>query len=450
MRNEPSSGTTTTASLQSRLDQLAVRHHVPGAVVGVLSGGEATLAATGVINHRTGVETTTDTLFQIGSVTKVWTATALAQLVAERRLDIDDPVRRHLPEFRVADPETSERVTIRHLLCHTSGIAGDLFVDTGRGDDCVERYVGECADLEQVHPLGATISYCNSGYVVLGRILEVLDGTTWDRVMRRRLYKPLGLQRTVTMPEHALLHRTAVGHVVAPEGTVGVTPIWSLPRSTGPAGAITSSAGDVLAFAAMHLSDDGLRWMQEPQVTLPDRWMLGDQWALGWILMDWEGGRVIGHDGSTTGQTAFLRIVPDAGVAIVLLCNGGDSRMLYQDLFGPLLAELAGVQLRRLPESPAEPAPVDLDRYADVWGSLMLGFDLRPDGGVLRGWREGRREAAPLYPRRSVVATPVDESLFVMEVEGEGTPVPAVFYDGGSDGRPQRLHLGARALTRMG
>jgi CubicO group peptidase (beta-lactamase class C family) len=442
-------------SLQELLDHLAARHRVPGAVVGVRQGDDTTLAATGVINRRTGVETTTDTLFHLGSITKVWTATAIVQLAAEGRLDLDDPVRRHLPNFRVADPAVSEKVTIRHLLTHTSGIGGDLFTDTGRGDDCVERYVEACADLPQVHDLGATMSYCNSGYGVLGRILEVLDATTWDRVMHRRLFKPLGLRHAVTLPEQALLHRAAVGHLLGPGGDEsGVAPFWHLPRSIGPAGGITAAAGDVLTFAAHHMTDPALQKMQQPQVALPERWTLGDHWGLGWILMDWEGGRVVGHDGSTVGQNAFLRIVPDAGVAIVLLTNGGDARGLYQDLFEPLLAELAGVRLRRMPTvPPGPPTPTDVDvdlaRFAGTWVSLILELDLRPDGdGVLRGTREGHGIAASLLPRRAVTATPLDASLFVVEAEGEPTPLPAVFYDPGADGRPTRLHMGGRALTR--
>jgi CubicO group peptidase (beta-lactamase class C family) len=421
---------------------------VPGAVVGIRHDGTTTVAATGLTNRRTGVETTADTLFHLGSITKLWTATVVVQLAAEGRLDLDDPVRCHLPDFRVANEDVSERVTIRHLLTHTSGIGGDLFLDTGRGDDCVERYVAACADLHQVHDLGATMSYCNSGYVILGRIVEVLDGENWDRVIRTRLRKPLGLQHAATLPEQALLHRTAVGHIPGPDGAQIVTPLWQLYRSVGPAGGVTASAADVLTFAALHFDDPGLQHMQEPQVTLPDRWMLGDHWGLGWIVMDWDGGRVIGHDGSTTGQNAFLRLVPHAGVAIVLLTNGGDGRGLYQDLFEPLLDTLAGVRLRRLPPVPAVPADVDLDEYAGAWESLMLRYELSPDGGVLRGTRKGIGIAAALAPTDDITVTPVDESLFIVEADGQATPMPAVFYDRGGDGRPALMHTGARAMTR--
>ncbi len=173
--------TTKARTLQDRLDVLREQHGVPAASVAVLQGEAIDAAASGILNLATGVEATADSLFQIGSITKVWTATLVMQLVDEGRIDLDEPVRRYLPNFRVADDGVSEAVTIRHLLTHTSGIDGDHFADTGRGDDALQRYVETCAELPQVHPPGATMSYCNTGYTVLGRMLEVVSepsGTT--------------------------------------------------------------------------------------------------------------------------------------------------------------------------------------------------------------------------------------------------------------------------------
>src|SRR5213078_3078408 len=119
----------------------------------VLQDGKITQAAAGVINLDTGVEATTDTLFQIGSISKVWTTTVIMQLADEGKLDLDAPVQTYLPGFKVADPEVSAAVTLRHLLTHTSGIDGDHFEDFGRGDDCLERYVDACATLGQTHPI---------------------------------------------------------------------------------------------------------------------------------------------------------------------------------------------------------------------------------------------------------------------------------------------------------
>ncbi|EEB9150708.1 beta-lactamase family protein, partial [Salmonella enterica subsp. enterica serovar Paratyphi B] len=109
-------------------------------------------------------------------------------------------------------------------------------------------------------------------------------------------------------------------------------PVWSLVRSNAPAGSMLAmTARDLLGFARMHidggvaadgtrvLSEESVRAMQQPQVVLPDLGLMGDSWGLGWEIFAWEGGPVIGHDGGTIGQTSFLRIVPEAGVAVVIL-----------------------------------------------------------------------------------------------------------------------------------
>lgn len=286
------------AHWQRRLSTLAARHGVPGATLGILQvrpGGEDELveAATGVLNKDTGVAVTTNSVFQIGSMSKVWTATLALQLVDEGLLDLDAPIVQVLPELQLGDPDVAKQVTMRHLLTHTSGIDGDVFTDTGRGDDCLEKYVDLLADVVQNHPLGATWSYCNSGFSLAGRVIEKLTGGTWDQALRDRIITPLGLQNTVTLPEEALLRLAAVGHVSEGEEEPKRATIWGLPRSLGPAGLITSTVADALAFARLHLNGgvapDGTRVLSEASVAamaeqhaeLPDKYSLGDSWGPG-------------------------------------------------------------------------------------------------------------------------------------------------------------------------
>ena len=193
-----------------RLAELAAE--VPGAVLGIWADGEQTIAPYGVLSTATGVETTADSVFQIGSVTKLWTATIVLQLVDEGRLALHSTVADLLPGVRIGREDVAGQVTVRQLLTHTSGIDGDIFTDTGRGDGCYERYTGLLADTDRAYPPGAAYSYCNSGFVLLGRIIEVLDGRSWDSALRARLIEPLGLEETCTLPEQAILHRAAVGH----------------------------------------------------------------------------------------------------------------------------------------------------------------------------------------------------------------------------------------------
>src|SRR5690242_10544171 len=197
------------ANWTARLNEIATEARVPGAALGIWADGQEILAAAGELNTATKVSVTADSLFQVGSITKIWTATMIMQLVDEGQLSLDTTVAEVLPGARLGAGDVSGQVTVRHLLTHTSGVDGDVFTDTGRGDDCLEKYVAQLSDVAQNHPLGATWSYCNSGFSLAGRVIEKLTGGTWDEAVRTRIAGPLGLKRTVTLPEEALLHRAA-------------------------------------------------------------------------------------------------------------------------------------------------------------------------------------------------------------------------------------------------
>src|SRR4249920_999175 len=115
----------------ARLSQLATEARVPGATLGIWSRGQEILAAHGVLNSATGVAVTTDSLFQVGSITKIWTATMIMQLIDEGLLSLDTAISQALPGVRLGASDVSGQVSVRHLLTHTSGIDGDIFTDTG-------------------------------------------------------------------------------------------------------------------------------------------------------------------------------------------------------------------------------------------------------------------------------------------------------------------------------
>jgi CubicO group peptidase (beta-lactamase class C family) len=456
--------TTKASTLTERLELLRERHGVPAASVAVLRGDEIDAAASGILNLGTGVEATSDSLFQIGSITKVWTATLAMQLVDEGQIELDAPVRRYLPDFRVADEEVSAAVTIRHLLTHTSGIDGDHFADAGRGDDCLERYVETCSELPQVHPLGATMSYCNTGFTVLGRVLEAVTGSVWDDLLRARLVEPLELTHTVTLPEDVLRFRAAIGHIEPPGQELRPAPAWGLPRTAGPAGAICSTPTELLAFAALHLrdgvgpagerllSEESARAMREPQVEVPTGG-IGEaeaHWGLGWSVYTWSGRTVVGHDGGTIGQAAFLRVVPDSGVAVALLTNGGDPFGLYRDLCGELLAEAARVELPPEPVPPESPLPVDtmlyVGRYDRAGASLEV---VSRDGGLvaIQTVTGLGSELTPEPVEMPLAALDTEREVFLAQHPAlKGAWLPVRFTTLG-DGR-RCLHVGGRATPR--
>ncbi|ONI80332.1 penicillin-binding protein [Saccharothrix sp. ALI-22-I] len=441
---------------QARLDELRAANHVPGATLAVLVDGEIHEFATGVLNRGTGVEATADSVFQLGSVAKIYTATLIMQLVEAGLLDLDAPVRDVLPDFTVADAEASRTITPRQLLSHTSGLSGDFHLDTGRGDDCIARYVEGCADLAQDCPPGTTVSYSGSGYVVLGRIAEVLTGMTWDQALKERVLAPLGLDHTMMLPEDLLRFRSAMGHLGEPGQDPDPAPVWEMmPRGFGPGAIVCASAADVVRLAKAHLDGGasvltpaGVAAMQERQVDVPDKWTVSaDGWGLGWTLYDWDGTPGFGHDGAATGQYAYLRVVPGAGVAVALLTNGGGARPLATALLGELLAETAGVPV---PE-PFGPREVD----ADITPHLGT---YRREGVVIT---VGTRSGAPhlryefvdgmkAYPSMDMDLLPVTDTVFAASGAGPSFSdayMPVVFSTL-TDGR-KCCYIGMRAAPKV-
>ncbi|MEV4754351.1 serine hydrolase domain-containing protein [Micromonospora sp. NPDC049559] len=450
--------------LRERLPALLAEHGVPGAAVAVSLDGELAEYATGVLNTATGVAATTDSLFQIGSITKVWTATLLMQLVDDGLLDLDAPVRRYLPDFRLADEAAAAAITTRQLLSHTAGFEGDLFTDTGRGDDCVEKYVATLADTAQLFPPGEMFSYNNAGYCVLGRVVEVLRGKAYDDCLRQHLFAPLGLAHAAADAYEAILHRAAVGHLrTAPDADPRPAPVWALARSNAPAGAmLATSPRDLLTFVGMHLAGgvapDGTALlragtataMRRPQVTVPDVGLMGSAWGLGWELFEWSGRAVVGHDGGTVGQSAFLRAVPDRNLAIALLTNGGNPVAVYDEVYRHLLRELADVEMPAPRTPPARPTPVDAGRYLGTYGSEVADLTVTRDADG-RLWLEQTPKGvlADLGERpERVELVHLDGDTFVQAEPRLGVHLSHVFVGDTGDGRARYVHSG-RATRRI-
>lgn len=378
--------------LNERFAHLVEEHGVPGATIAVLAAGEVTTAASGVTSLATQVPVDTETVFQIGSITKIWTTTLVLQLVDDEILDLDRPLLDYLPELVIGDMEAAKALTTRHLLTHTAGFEGDIFTDTGRGADAIEKYVATLTDLPQLFAPGETFSYNNTGFVVLGRLIEVLRGKPYDEVLVERIAQPLGLQRVSPSPYEAIRHRAATGHVAGEDGGLEAAASWALARSNAPAGSMLAmTPTDLLGFVRMHLdggvapdgtrvlSAESVRAMQTREVDLPRLAGMGDAWGLGWELFDSAQGTVVAHDGGTIGQAAFLRVVPEAGIAIAMLTNGGDFFGLFNDAVAELLTRLTGIELPARPTPPTNPERVDVSRYLGRYADTIYDITVSQD-----------------------------------------------------------------------
>ncbi|SED19130.1 CubicO group peptidase, beta-lactamase class C family [Nocardioides exalbidus] len=450
---------------EEHLPELLARHRVPSAAWAVLKDGEVVDGAHGVLNLATGVTATPDSVYQIGSITKLWTSTLVMQLVDEGLVDLEAPVRTYLPELRLADEDAAAAITVHELLNHTSGFEGDIFTDTGVGDDCVEKFVATLADTPQLFAPGEQFSYNNAGYCVLGRLVEVVRGTTYDQALRDHLIEPLGLAHAAPSVQEAIMHRAAMGHVESgPDGAIEPAPFWSMARSNSPAGSMLSmSPRDLLVFARMHLEDgvapDGTRVlasgttsrMQAREVDLPDLGLMGSSWGLGFERFDTPEGPIVGHDGSTVGQGAFLRMVPSEGVAVALLTNGGDMISLYHEIVGQVLDSISDVHLPSLPQPPAKPSRIDARRFVGTYSADVFDLTVSQDDDG-RIWIEQVPKGAFIelggQVERSELVAYRDDMLIPIEPD-RGMHMPHAFLGDDGEGRALYLHLG-RAVRRAG
>ena len=451
--------------LAEHLPALIEKYDVPAAAVAVLKDGEVIDDAAGVLHKGTGVEATPDSIFQIGSITKLWTATLVMQLVDEGAVELDTPVRTYLPEFRIGDESAAAVITVRQLLNHTSGFEGDIFTDTGPGDDAVEKYLGVLHEVPQLFAPGEQFSYNNAGYCVLGRLVEVLREKPYDGCLREHLFAPLGLTHAATSPYDAIMFRAAMGHIeLEPGSGPQPAPFWALARSNAPAGAMLAMRPrDLVAFAQMHLEDGKAAGgtqvlapgtparMHAREVDLPYLGVMGDSWGLGFERFDTADGAIIGHDGSTIGQNAFMRMVPEAGLVVALLTNGGDTLSLYHEVAGHVIAELSDTELPALPKPPAAPAQIDASRYVGTYASQVADMVVSQDDDgriwidqVPKGVFEDLGEQAE---RLELVHFDGD-SLINLEPQG-GIHIPHAFVGDDGDGHALYLHIG-RAVRRAG
>jgi D-alanyl-D-alanine-carboxypeptidase/D-alanyl-D-alanine-endopeptidase len=304
---------------------LAAAHRHHGLVVAAVRGGRTAVHGTG----STGSEPAPngDTVFQIGSLTKVFTTLALAAAVTRGELTLDTPVDDLLPAS--SSPVPQPPITLGHLATHSSGLPrlppGVLLRGLRQRSDPYRGFGGE--DLlagygkarSGARP-GRRFRYSNFGAALLGEALARHAGTSWDRLVAEEVTDPLGLTDTVTGVRPDQRVRRAAGHSARQRPV----PDWDL-AAVAPAGGLWSSAHDVLTFLRTHLELEGsampeaLRLVQEPRFRA-SRWL---QLGLGWMItpLKTSGRTVVWHNGGTGGFSSFAGFTPGTGAGVVVLSD---------------------------------------------------------------------------------------------------------------------------------
>jgi CubicO group peptidase (beta-lactamase class C family) len=329
------------ASLAAAVQGEGSRWNVPGLAVGILYDGQVETSSAGFANLATRTPMTDDTISQIGSISKVFTATLAMILANDGVLDLDVPVATYLPELVLTDQSARDTITIRHLLSHTSGIEGDRFIGYGQGDDSLASAIADFGTLRQWFRPGDLWSYSNAGYYLACRVIEVAAGQSFETVFRERLVDPLGLETCFFFAEDVITRPHAVGHYLkSREEGHTMAHGYSFPRHINGTGGVVTSTRELLRFARMHMCNgkiDGVRLlpaknakaMREPVVAAGD---FHRHYGIGWCVHEYPEFRVISHGGATRGFRANLTAIPDKGFAIAILANGEAGSRAIQEI----------------------------------------------------------------------------------------------------------------------
>lgn len=366
-------------------EQLAY-NGVPGVVVGVVSGGKLAWAkGYGTTDLAGGVPLTPSTPFRLGSVSKVFTATAILQLRDAGKLRLDDPVVKHLPWFQVPTPfPDAPPITIEHLLTHTSGLSreGPFPAWTTHSFPTREELNAAISKFAVISPPGKTYRYSNLGVALLGEVVAAASGESWADYLKKHVTGPLGMTATTGAPTKTEVAALPRQHRrKQPDGSRG-TLEWYDTGAFSPAAAVISTVEDLARFAALHLTADpagppagGAQILSGPTLAEMQRphWV-NARWTgargLGWGISRRDGQTYVSHGGWIGGHRADLVLDPDRGLAAIALTNADDASpgLFAREalaLVGPAVAPRGAPAPPPLPFDPAWKSFVGT--YTDPW-----------------------------------------------------------------------------------
>jgi CubicO group peptidase (beta-lactamase class C family) len=298
------------------------KHQLPGVALAIIrSGGENKTAAYGLANLELKSPASVETVFEIGSLTKQFTAACILLLAQDGQLSIDDKISKHLTNT----PLTWSNITIRHLLTHTSGIKNY----TGLNGFELTKHLTQAQFIKAIgaQPMdfapGEQAKYCNSGYNLLGFIIENASGKNYWAFLAERIWGPLGMSVSTNRDPTIIVPNRADGYIrktgAFQNRDNDLTDVFS-------AGAIVSTVGDLAKWNASLETDKLLTAASRAQMWTAGK--LNDAkecpYGFGWRIGQMDGHKNIGHSGSTSGFSASLQRFPDDKLTVIVLCNSDE------------------------------------------------------------------------------------------------------------------------------
>lgn len=321
--------------------------HVPGVAVVVVRGDDTLLlTGFGLREHGGTAPVTPDTVFPLASCTKALTTTLLAMLADDGVMGWDDPLRKHLPGFKLSDPNANALLSVRDLLCHRCGIGGHdvLWYHAPWG---IDETLKRAQALPPDYPFRGGFQYSSIPFLAAGRAIEKRTGQKWEKLVRTRICEPLGMKgvtfTTADIPGDA---DAARGHKLTGGGKVVAVPRYEI-REPNPSGSVNATARDVAAWLKFHLSDgldpNGTRLVsvkhldetKTPQNVIrlegvaralnPDTVQLS--YAMGWLVYDHRGKKVVSHGGMIDGFRVQVTMLPGENLGVAVLANLQETRL---------------------------------------------------------------------------------------------------------------------------
>jgi CubicO group peptidase (beta-lactamase class C family) len=325
--------------LDREIERVFRESDCPGLAVGVIKDQELIYAkGFGVTNLETGGEVTPRTLFHMASVTKPFVATAIMQLLEQEKLSLDDSIVKHLPYFEMLDRRHT-MLTIRQFLTHSSGMpdVDDYHWDEPEYDEgALERLVRSLSDGMLVSVPGGQFNYSNLAFDVLGDLIAKVSGQSFADYVKEHILLPLGMNDSSILIRDVDPALLANGHIQEEGGTISVSEHYAYNRRHGPSSCLYSNVVDMSQWAIANMNRgelEGRRILDEssyellwaPAVVVGVREGTPRHVGLSWFLSEYAGYETVSHGGRDIGYQTDFVMVPDEGVAVIVLSN----------LFGP-------------------------------------------------------------------------------------------------------------------
>jgi CubicO group peptidase (beta-lactamase class C family) len=370
------------AAIERFVEEEMAAQRVPGLALGIVKDDRiAYLRGFGEADES-GRAVTPKTPFIIGSLSKSFTALAIMQLVEAGKVELDAPVQRYLPWFRVADEEASGEITVRHLLHHTSGLStktGRSYQGNGdTSDAALEKAVRKLSSVELTAPVGKKHRYSTINYSVLGLIVQTVAGRSYESYVQTEIFDPLQMDGSFTSEAAAEKKGLATGH----HYWFGRPRAADLPYNRGlvPAGYLISSAEDMAHYLiaqlnggrygkASVLSPAGVRQLHQPAVATPET---GTSYGMGWFVGPINEIPAIHHQGETFNFHANAVLVPESRTGVIVLMNAENSLDLFlSGRMGTISEGVASLLEGREPSAPPSSIVIFLV-YAVLFGVVVL------------------------------------------------------------------------------